>query len=186
MKKLIVSTFLLFMGALVLNAQTADTYKTRDGNIYFNPNKNQKNKEYAALSKEATAIFKAASGEVALLVPMKTFHFNNALLEEHFNENYLHTNKYPNASYKGKLVGFDKAMLAKDGEYKMSSEGTVELHGVKQSFKAPVTMLVKGKNVTFNCAFNIKAEDYKIDVPALVKPKLADLTPLTATITFKM
>lgn len=186
MKKLLLSTLLLFSASLIAGAQTADTYKTRDGNIYFNPNKNQKNKEYAALSKEATAIFKAATGEVALLVPMKTFHFNNALLEEHFNENYLHTNKYPNASYKGKLIGFDKAMLAKDGEYKISSEGTVELHGVKKTFKSPVTMLVKGNTVSFNCVFTITAVDYNIDVPALVKPKLSDATPLTATITFKM
>lgn len=162
------------------------TYKTRDGNIYFNPNKNQNNAEYSALSKEATAMLKVETSEVALLVPMKTFHFNNALLEEHFNENYLHTNKYPNGTYKGKLIGFDKAMLAKDGVYKMNSEGVVELHGVKQNFKAPVTMTVKGKTATFKCDFPVKAADYNIEIPDLVKPKLMEATPLNATITFKM
>jgi len=183
MKKILLSLFILLSASLIVNAQT---YKTRDGNIYFNPNKNQGNKEYSALSKEATAIFKVETQEVALLVPMKTFHFNNALLEEHFNENYLHTNKYPNATYKGKLIGFDKAMLAKDGEYKFSSEGKVELHGVTQPFKGAVTMTVKNGTATFNCVFNIKAEDHKIEIPGLVKSKLMEATPINATITFKL
>lgn len=183
MKKLFVSALFLAIAAMGANAQT---YITRDGKIYFNPNKDQKNKEYAAQTKEATAKFNSDKGEVALLVAMKTFHFNNALLEEHFNENYLHTSKIPNASYTGKLIGFDKAMLAKDGVYKLSSEGTVDMHGIKKPFKAPVTMTVKGKTVTFDCAFPIKAVDHNIDIPALVKPKLAEATPLTANITFKM
>jgi polyisoprenoid-binding protein YceI len=164
----------------------AQTYKTRDGNIYFNPNKDQGNKEYSALSKEATAVLKVETSDVALLVPMKSFHFNNALLEEHFNENYLHTNKYPNATYKGKLTGFDKSMLAKDGEYKLSSEGEVVLHGVTKAFKAPVTMIVKDKSVTFKCIFAIKAADFNIDIPGLVKGKLLEATPISANITFKL
>jgi YceI-like domain len=183
MKKLSISTIILLLFTLFVQAQT---YKTRDGNIYFNPNKDQAKKDYEALSKEATSVFKVETAEVALLVPMKSFHFNNALLEEHFNENYLHSNKYPNGTYKGKLIGFDKSMLAKDGTYKLSSEGKVEMHGVTKDFKAPVTMTVKGGAVTFNCLFKVKAGDYNIAVPDLVKPKLADETPLNATITFKM
>jgi len=182
MKKILLAALM----TIVVFGLNAQTYKTRDGNIYFNPNKNQSSKEYAALSKEATAVLNADKSEVALLVPMKSFHFNNALLEEHFNENYLHTNKYPNGTYKGKLVGFDKAMLAKDGEYKLSSEGTVDMHGVQKPFKAPVTLKVKGGVATFVCNFTIKANDHNIEIPDLVKPKLAEATPLDATISFKM
>jgi len=183
MKRILLSLICAGLAILSLNAQT---YKTRDGNIYFNPNKDQNNREYAAQSKEATAVLKVETLEVALLVPMKSFHFNNALLEEHFNENYLHTNKFPNGTYKGKLIGFDKSMLAKDGTYKINSEGTVNLHGVDKPFKAPVTLTVKGDVATFNCVFNIKAEDFNIEIPELVKPKLSEYTPLNATISFKM
>jgi polyisoprenoid-binding protein YceI len=182
MKKLI----LILAFALPVVGAVAQKLTTRDANIYFNPNKNQSNKEYSALSKEGTAVLNAPTAEVAFLVPMKTFHFNNALLEEHFNENYLHTNKFPNGTYKGKLTGFDPSMLTKDGEYKFSSEGEVALHGVKKAFKAPVTLTVQGKTATFKCAFQVKAEDYNIEIPDLVKPKLMESTPLTATIVFKM
>lgn len=183
MKKI---TFLLSAVLLFSLSVFAQQYKTREGNIYFNPNKNQQSKEYAAQSKEATAILKVETAEVALLVPMKSFHFNNALLEEHFNENYLHTNKYPNGTFKGKLIGFNKSMLEKDGEYKFSSEGTVELHGVTKPFKAPVVLTVKNKVATFKCDFKIKAEDFNIEIPELVKPKLAAETPLEATIPFNL
>jgi len=181
MKKFTLFTlfFLLFYNLMI-----AQTFKTRDANIFFNPNKDQSHKDYASASKEGTAVLKVETSEVALLVPMKTFHFNNALLEEHFNENYLHTNKFPNATFKGKLIGFTKDQLAKDGVYKMSSEGQVTLHGVTKNFKAAVKMEVKGKSCTFTCNFKIKADDYAIDIPALVKPKLSDETPIDAIIVF--
>jgi len=182
MKKII----LMLATILTMNVVFAQTYKTRNGSLSFNPNKDQSHKDYAAESKEATAVLNADASTVALLVPMKTFHFNNALLEEHFNENYLHSDKYPNATYKGKLVGFTKDMLTKDGTYNLTSEGEIELHGVKKAFKSPVKLVVSGKTATFYCNFTIKAEDYKIDIPAIVKPKLADQTPLSAVIKFQL
>ena len=183
MKKIITILFAAIFFVGFLNAQT---YKTRDGNIFFNPNKDQSHKDYASASKEATAVFKVETNEVALLVPMKTFHFNNALLEEHFNENYLPTNKFPNATFKGKLIGFNKDQLTKDGVYNMSSEGKVTMHGVTKDFKAPVKLEVKGKTATFYCNFKIKAEEHNIKIPGLVKPKLADETPINATIKFQL
>lgn len=183
MKKI---TLLTFVFLCILTLASAQKYNTRDGYIYFNPNKDQSHKDYASASKEATAVLKVETSEVALLVPMKTFHFNNALLEEHFNENYLHTNKFPNATFKGKLIGFNKDQLAKDGVYNISSEGQVTLHGVTKNFSAPVKLTVKGKTATFYCVFKIKAEDYNIDIPGLVKPKLSEQTPLEATINFQL
>lgn len=183
MKK--VTLFILMFISLV-SIVSAQTYKTRDAAIYFNPNKNQSQKDYASASKEGTAVLKVETSDVALLVAMKTFHFNNALLEEHFNENYLHTDKFPNATFKGKLIGFTAAQLAKDGVYTISSEGTVTMHGVTKPFNAPVKMTVKGKTATFDCEFKIKAEDHNIDIPGLVKPKLSEYTPISATIVFQL
>lgn len=184
MKKLIFLTVsILALSSLSVFAQT---YKTRDGYVYFNPNKDQTKKDYEASSKEGTAVLNAATGDVALLMPIKTFHFNNALLEEHFNENYLESNKYPNATYKGKLVGFTPDMLTKNGTYNITSTGQVNMHGVTKPFNAKVTLVVSGKTATFNCNFGIKAADHNIDIPALVKPKLGEVTPIVAKIKFQM
>lgn len=183
MKTLVLTVCSLLLAATTINAQT---YKARDGYIYFNPNKDQGNKEYQAASKEASAVLKVETAEVALLVAMKTFHFNNALLEEHFNENYLQSDKYPNATYKGKLIGFTKDMLSKDGVYTIASEGQVTMHGVTKNFKSPVKLEVKGKTATFNCEFKIAAADYNIEIPSLVKSKLLEETPLKAAIKFDL
>jgi polyisoprenoid-binding protein YceI len=182
MKKTILFAALLLSVASLLQAQVL---KTKDGVIYFNPNKDQKNTEYSAQTKEATGVLDADKGTVALLVGMKTFHFNNALLEEHFNENYLHTNKFPNATYKGSLTGFNKDMLQKDGVYNLSSSGTVTMHGQSKPFNAPVILTIKGGTAVFKCVFNIKAKDHDIEIPALVQGKLLEATPLEATISFK-
>ncbi|MFL9482426.1 YceI family protein [Chitinophagaceae bacterium LWZ2-11] len=183
MKKILVLAVSLVLALNFLNAQT---YKSRDGYLTFNPNKDQSHKDYAAASKEATSVLKVETTEVALLVPMKTFHFNNALLEEHFNDNYLQSDKFPNASYKGKLIGFTKDMLAKDGVYNLTSEGQVTLHGVTKNFKSTAKLEVKGKVATFTCDFPIKAEEYNINIPGIVKPKLADQTPISAVIKFQL
>ncbi len=183
MKKIILLAFTFIFMMNLLNAQT---YKTRDGYVYFNPNKDLTHKDYEAASKEGTGILKVETSEVAFLVPMKTFHFNNALLEEHFNENYLESNKFPDARFSGKLIGFTKDQLTKDGVYNISSEGKVTMHGVTKDFKAPVKLEVKGKVATFYCHFTIKAEEHGINIPGLVKPKLADLTPIDATIKFQL
>lgn len=184
MKKMIILAVSAF--ALSSVSAYAQTYKTRDGYVYFNPNKDQSKKDYEAASKEGTAVLNATTGEVALLMPIKTFHFNNALLEEHFNENYLESNKYPNATYKGKLNGFKPEMLTKNGTYNLSSSGQVTMHGVTKQFSGLVTLTVNGKTATFNCNFGIRATDFNISVPAIVKPKLADVTPLVAKIKFQM
>lgn len=183
MKKIVLIVTVFLAATVFVKAQV---YKTRDAVIFFNPNKDQSHKDYAAQSKEGTALLKADVGEVALLVPMKTFHFNNALLEEHFNENYLNTDKYPNVTFKGKLVGFTKALLSKDGTYNISSEGDITLHGVTKHFSSPVKLVVSGKTATFYCNLKIKAEDYNIDIPNIVKPKLSDYTPIEATIKFAL
>lgn len=184
MKKVFLFAVAIFIvSSVTLHAQT---FKTRDAYVYFNPNKDQTKKDYEAASKEGTAVLNADNSEVALLMPIKTFRFNNALLEEHFNENYLHSNKYANATYKGKLAGFSKDMLSKNGTYNLTSTGQVTLHGVTKPFNGKVTLVVSGKTATFNCNFGIKATDFNIDIPALVKPKLMEVTPIIAKIKFQM
>ena len=184
MKQILLLAISLF--AISTVSVYAQKYTTRDAYVYFNPNKDQSKKDYEAASKQGTAVVNAATGEVALLMPIKTFRFNNALLEEHFNENYLHSNKYPNANYKDKLNGFKPEKKKKNGTYNLSSSGQVTMHGVTKPFSGLVTLTVSGKTATFACNFGVRATDFNIDVPAIVKPKLAAVTPIQAKIKFVM
>jgi len=183
MKKLILVVAAIFSFTTFVNAQK---YTTRDASVSFNPNKDQSESGYQAKSTGGTAILQADKAQVAFLIPVKTVRFNNSLLEEHFNDNYLETDKYPNATYKGTLSGFTASMLTKDGTYNISSQGQVTMHGTTQPFSAPVKLVVSGKTATFYCNFKIKAASYKIQIPSSVSDKILPATPVSVVIKFAL
>ena len=176
--------FLVAASVAITNIMQAQIYMGKTCVTHFFSKTSMKDIE--AKSNTAKPVLDAASGNFQMRIQNTSFKFESSFMEEHFNENYLHTDKFPNATYKGKLIGFTKDMLTKDGVYNISSSGQVTLHGVTKDFSSPVKLEVKGKTATFNCIFKVKAEDYNIDIPGLVKPKLSEYTPLNATIVFQL
>ena len=182
MKKFIMVMVALLSCTAFVSAQK---YTTRNTSVVFNPNKDQSESGYQAKSTGGSAVLSGTS--VAFLIPIKTCVFNNALLQEHFNDNYLETDKYPNGTYKGTLGGgYAPTMLTKDGTYEITSSGTLTLHGVTKPFSAPVKLVVSGKTATFICNFKVKAADYNIQVPSSVSDKILAATPVTTTIKFAL
>lgn len=178
--------FILVGLGLSTNAVNAQKYQTRKAAVSFNPNKHQSS-DYQGKSTEATAVLDMGSKSVAVLVPVKTFHFGNALFEEHVNENYLESNKYANITFKGKVDGLEPAMLKKDGSYTLSVSGEAEIHGVKKPFKSDKLMLqVKGKVATFSTDFTINYADFGIPVPSTAKDKILEQVPVKALINFDL
>lgn len=180
---------LILVAAAFLSLTTmvkAQKYTSRNTVVSFNPNKDQSETGYQAKSTGGSAVLQT-TGSVAFLIPVKTVMFNNSLLQEHFNDNYLETDKYPNAVYQGTLGGgYTASMLTKDGTYSITSSGQLTLHGVKQPFSAPVKLIVSGKTATFICNFKIKAADYNIAIPSSVSDKILTSTPVTTTIKFAL
>src|SRR3569623_193709 len=84
-----------------------------------------------ANSSEGVSVYNAATGELAFSVPIRSFHFAKALMEEHFNENYLESDKFPKASFKGKIQ--EHPDLTKDGTYPVTVIGDFQVHGVTQN-----------------------------------------------------
>lgn len=178
--------FLIISLGLLVSTVYAQKYQTREGFFQFNPNKT-KSTDYEGKSSSATAVFDITNNSVAVLVPVKTFHFGNALFEEHVNENYLESNKYPNITFKGKLNGLQPTMLKKDGSYTLSVAGEVEIHGVKKPFQSGALILdVKGNVATFKIDFTINYADFNIEVPATGKDKILNQVPVKALIKFNL
>lgn len=178
--------FLIIVLGLSVNAVHAQKYQTREGVLQFNPNKT-KSTDYEGKSASATAVFDVANNSVAVLVPVKTFHFGNALFEEHVNENYLESNKYPNITFKGKLNGLQPTMLKKDDSYTLSVSGEVEIHGVKKAFHSSALILdVKNNTATFKIDFTINYSDFNIEVPTTGKDKILNQVPVKALIKFNL
>lgn len=126
---------------------------------------------FATNTSAATIIDFDTKGFV-FVVPIKSFEFEKELMKEHFNENYMESNKFPNGSFKGKIEGdYD---ITKNGEYKVNAVGILDIHGVKKDRIIPATILVKDGVILLRSKFKIKLVDHNIEIPSVVGQNIAE------------
>ncbi|SHL76630.1 YceI family protein [Flavobacterium saccharophilum] len=173
MKKLIV-LLLLFVGTVNVSAQK---YMTKTGSLKFEASVDSF-EEIAAENKNTSAILESATGEIAVLTLVKGFRFKIALMEEHFNENYIESDKFPKATFKGKVEDFDVAKLSSaSGMFKIS--GDLTLHGKTKKVTTNAKISKSGDKITITGNFEAKPEDFDIEIPKLVSKKVADKVKIT-------
>jgi polyisoprenoid-binding protein YceI len=130
-----------------------------------------------ANGKDVKGLLDVSKNQFSIKMAIKSFQFEKELMQEHFNENYMESTKYPNSTFKGNLEGsYD---LAKDGEYNITAEGELEIHGVAQKRKIPVNIKVKDGKVSLISKFKVKIEDHKIEVPKMLFQKIAEEVEVT-------
>lgn len=145
---------------------------TRDGVVSFDATASNSPEPIKAVSKSGTCVWDKSSGAVEMAVLVKGFLFEKALMQEHFNENYLESTKYPKATFIGKLDNSGSVDMAKDGTYKVNASGTLTMHGVSKTVTAPVTFTVKGGKVSAAVNFSVALADYNISIPSVVADKV--------------
>lgn len=125
-----------------------------------------------ANTKAALIILDTATGRVHTKMLVKLFMFKKKLMQDHFNENYLETDKYPYAILDAKVM--EPIPYYKDGSYNVTLEGTMEIHGVKKPVKLNGVINVKGGVISAKSEFMVKLKDYKIDIPKIVVKSIAE------------
>ena len=171
LKNKLMKTLLYFFLLLGASTFAQQKYLTKTGQISFEASV-PSFEEVAAKNNSVTAILNTENGEFAALVLVKAFRFKNALMEEHFNENYAESHLYPKATFKGKIKDFDLKQL-KD-TYKISGELT--FHGVTKPINN-VTIKLKntdGNITVLSSSFKLLPSDYNIKIPSIVKSKISD------------
>lgn len=149
---------------------TQSKYLTKTGMISFEASV-PSFEEVAAKNNSVTAIINTENGEIAALVLIKGFRFKNALMEEHFNENYAESNKYPKAIFEGNIETFSKENI--EGSFKIT--GNLTFHGVTNIIKEiPIKIIKTGNKIIVSGAFKVLASDYKIEIPKIVRNKIAE------------
>jgi len=108
---------------------------------------------------------------IAFSLLLKGFVFTKQLMQEHFNENYVESDKYPKASFTGSFAG--DVPLDKDGTYKVTVKGSMSLHNVTRPLETPATIEVKAGRIIGQAEFRMKPEDYNISIPSVVRDKIA-------------
>jgi polyisoprenoid-binding protein YceI len=165
--------FLLFCSFTLSIAQ--GKYLTKTGTIHFEASV-PSFEEVASKNENVTAILNTENGEFAALALVKGFRFKNALMEEHFNENYAESHLYPKATFKGKIQNFDISNT--QSEYIVSGELT--FHGVSKALSnITVTLEQQNGNYILSGNFSANPSDYNIEIPKIVKNKIADSVDVT-------
>lgn len=134
-------------------------------------------------SNEAVSILNGETGEIGFQAIMTTFHFRRALMEEHFNENYMESTKFPKSKFSGKIESFNKDML-KGPVTNIKITGQLTVHGVEKTITVPGTLgLVDGKLVGTS-KFQVIPEDYGITIPSVVRDKIGKLLDITVKVNY--
>lgn len=148
---------------------------TRSGKISFFSGTPIENIE--GLNNEVAAALNSTTGDILFQVPIKSFKFPSQLMQDHFNEDYMESDKFPKADFKGKFNPADVG--AKDGIYKTTVSGKLTIHGVTKDVQIPGTITVKNGEMILNAKFNVATADYKIQIPAIAAGKVAKLIEIT-------
>ncbi len=159
----------------------AQKYMTRTGKVSFDATTKKSPEKIAAINNEVANILDAKSGDIIFQVLIKSFKFESELMQEHFNENYMESDKYPKAEFKGNITNISDLTLSKDGTYNTKVTGKLTIHGVTNDVAVPGTLTVKGNTITVKTKFTVVLKDYKVAIPALV----ADKVNTDATITLE-
>ena len=149
---------LLVCASFTLHAQKL--FSTKTGQIKFNASSPIEKIE--AVNNQVDSKMIDKTGQIVFSVLIKSFKFENQLMEDHFNENYMESSKIPKADFKGYITNVASVDFSKDGKYPINLEGSLSLHGVQQKVSATGTLTIAGGKPTLSGTFKIKIKDYGV------------------------
>lgn len=167
MKKLLIA----FLWVLAIQSHAQERLLCRNASVKFFSKMPLENIE--AVNNQGLSVIDLTSGNIEFSVLLKGFIFPNALMQEHFNENYVESSKYPRAQFKGVIQSIPIIDLAKNADYNFTVKGTMQLHGQSKEIITNAQLHVKEGKATGESVFDLSLEDYAIEIPKLVKDKIA-------------
>ena len=166
--KVLIFSFILFVTNTALGQQKLFT---KNGSITFQ-SKTPSHK-FEALNTKVLSVWETSSGNIEFSLLIKGFQFEKALMQEHFNENYLESDKYPKATFKGVIENSKNISFKQDNVVNVNVKGLLTLHGVSRSISIPATIKIKNGEVSAATNFVIITEDYGIKIPAVVADNIS-------------
>jgi len=170
-KPVIKNLFIILFVVASTFVKAQDKYFTRTGNISFISK--TPIIDIAGYNKEVLSYINLKTGKIVFGVVMKSFKFPLPLAEEHFNENYVESDKYPDAKFNGIITNINDIDLTKYGDYKANVEGSLTIHGITKKIKVTGNIKVTKDKIFASAVFKIAPEDYNIIIPNLVVDKIA-------------
>ena len=134
-----------------------------------------------ANNNEVFSLLDQEKNELAFQVLVTGFKFKKALMQEHFNENYMESSKFPKASFQGKIADPSRVDFTRDGTYNVDITGNLTMHGVTKPVTIPAVIRIVDKKLSGESKFDVKLADYKIKVPSVVSQQVSESVSLTVS-----
>ncbi|RQO31897.1 YceI family protein [Taibaiella sp. KBW10] len=167
MKKIICSALLI---SGMVTGTYAQKFFTNKGTTQFYSSTPVE--DIKATNKQTSALLNTDDKSLVCVMENTKFIFPKSLMQEHFNENYMESTKYPKSTFTGT---YDQKIDASvNGKYNVTVSGKLSIHGVLKSVSMPATIEVKNGQIIGHCVFKVKTKDYNIKIPTLVVAKVAE------------
>lgn len=171
------------MTILSLASVNAQKYITKNGHIRFFSTTPMEDIE--AHNRQVNSALDQQTGEFVFRVLMKSFQFEKALMQEHFNENYVESDKFPNATFTGKVSNINDVPFDKNGVYPVNVEGDLTIKGITKKISEKGTLEIREGKVYGKSTFNVLLSDYGIKVPAAVANNIARSIQIDVDVTLE-
>jgi polyisoprenoid-binding protein YceI len=135
-----------------------------------------------ATTTKAISLLNAGTGDIAFSIQIKDFVFEKSLMQEHFNEKYMESEKYPKATFQGKLEGFEGKSTTQQN---VTAKGKLTIHGVTNEVSIPATITKQNSKYVANAKFMVKLVDYKVEIPQLLWKNIAEQVEVTVDFTYQ-
>jgi polyisoprenoid-binding protein YceI len=155
-----------------------DKYMTQTGFIRFYSH--TLIEDITANNEKVAALIDSEKGALAIVVLMNEFQFEKKLMQEHFNENYVESEKYPKATFSGRIENHSEVNYQNPGTYQVQVSGEMYIHGVTREVATQGTIEVTEKGITAKTKFLLNPEDYGIRIPRVVRKNIAEKMEITA------
>jgi polyisoprenoid-binding protein YceI len=180
MKVFVLSGFIL---ALLQYAAAQTKYIDRAGKVSFFSSAPMEDIE--AHNQQAVSVLDVGTGDVVASMLMRSFNFRKALMEEHFNENYVESHKYPKATFKGKVLNVSDLNVSKNGKYALEISGDITLHGVTKRLALRAEAVVNNGTIQAKAVFPLTVKDFKIEIPRLVVDNIAEVVEVSVSFNYQ-
>lgn len=172
--------FVLIELFLLCGYAEGQSFKSSDSEVVFFSSAPLE--DIKATNADGSGLFNAGTGAIAFVIPITGFEFRKSLMQQHFNENYLESGKYPQATFEGRLKDYN---LQSVGPQQVLAEGRMTIHGVTRDVRIKGQFTKLGDNIEMQSKFWIKVADYDIDIPRVVFYNIAEEVEVTVTFRFQ-
>lgn len=139
--------------------------------------------DITAVNSSSKPVMSTSTGDIQISITVSQFIFPKKLMQEHFNEDYMESDKYPHAVFKGKVN--EKVDYKKDGANNVTVTGEMDMHGVKKNITIPGTITIKNGIIFLAAKFDIKPSDYNIKVPSVIGSNIGEKIAVSLTAAMK-